>query len=115
MTAKSVLNFRRVRGKHQVRKRCRRTAASRPSCTCIMNSPQGYFAICFRYFFVLSFLACEAGPSVACPQPANEPLEKFVVTDGVVCAIAHTNHVIYFGGSFGCVGVRTGSGVPVSA
>src|SRR5262245_23997957 len=80
-----------------------------------MNFQKVQFPICFRSLFVLSFLLGDMWPVTGHSQPANEPLEKFVVTDGVVCALAHTNHVIYFGGSFGLVGVRTGGGVPVSA
>jgi hypothetical protein len=47
-------------------------------------------------------------------QPANEPLEDFVTTDGMVYAASEVDGVLYFGGSFRSVGSRTGSGVPVS-
>src|SRR6266404_7952352 len=50
----------------------------------------------------------------ACGQPANEPLERFVVTDGFVTTMATNNNILYFGGQFAQVGLRTGSGVPVS-
>src|SRR5229473_1990904 len=50
----------------------------------------------------------------ACGQPANEPLEKFVVTDGFVTTMATNNNILYFGGQFAQIGLRTGSGVPVS-
>ncbi|HEY5913719.1 MAG TPA: hypothetical protein VJA21_24285 [Verrucomicrobiae bacterium] len=48
-------------------------------------------------------------------QPANEPLARFVVTDGAVYAMAKTNNLLYFGGLFSLVGVRSGSAAPVSA
>src|SRR2546426_806384 len=51
----------------------------------------------------------------ACGQPANEPLEKFVVTDGLVSALATNGNVLYIGGQFTQAGLRTGGGVPVSA
>lgn len=38
-----------------------------------------------------------------------------MVTDGAVYAFAKTNHLLYFGGLFTQVGVRTGSAVPVAA
>ena len=52
---------------------------------------------------------------VALAQPANEPLEKFVVTDGTIYAMAKSSNILYFGGAFSLVGVRSGGGVPVSA
>jgi len=48
-------------------------------------------------------------------QPANEPLEKFLVTDGTVYAMAKSGSTLFFGGLFTRVGVRSGSGIPVSA
>ena len=33
-------------------------------------------------------------------QPANEPLERFVVTDGFVTTMATNNNILYFGGQF---------------
>lgn len=47
-------------------------------------------------------------------QPADEAIEDFVTTDGVVYAMTETNNTIYFGGRFSSVGLRTGGGVPVS-
>src|SRR5437660_221951 len=47
-------------------------------------------------------------------QPANEPLENFVVTDGFVTALATNNNLLYLGGQFAQVGLRTGGGVPIS-
>ena len=64
-------------------------------------------------FFGLANPSCWVQPLQA--QPANEPLDNFVVTDGAVYALAKTNNVLYFGGLFTSVGPRTGSGVPVSA
>ena len=48
-------------------------------------------------------------------QPVSEPQEAFVVTDGGVYAFAKTNNLLYFGGLFTQVGVRTGSAAPVAA
>jgi hypothetical protein len=47
-------------------------------------------------------------------QPANEPLENFVVTDGFVNSMAVNDHILYLGGQFTQAGVRTGGGVPIS-
>lgn len=53
------------------------------------------------------------GCQSAFSQPANEPLADFITTDGAVYALAETNNVLYLGGAFRSVGLRTGGGVPV--
>src|SRR5436305_15327763 len=71
-----------------------------------------------RHFLQISLSGLLLGLLLTQPagaQPANEPLEKFVVTDGFVQAMARASNVLYFGGQFNRVGVRTGGGVPVSA
>src|SRR5262245_24460587 len=63
----------------------------------------------------VAWLLCLMVARLVASQPADLPLEDFVTTDGLVYAIAKTNDVIYFGGSFTSVGRRTGGAVPVSA
>ena len=63
----------------------------------------------------LIFLLVITGLSSVMAQPADRPLEDFVTTDGIVYAITKTNDVLYFGGSFTSVGLRSGGGVPVSS
>ena len=75
-------------------------------------------ALSFRTISLVSLAAtiCSFLPgSDTSAQPANEPLEKFVVADGIVNALAKHGNVLYFGGTFTQVGARTGGGVPVSA
>src|SRR5579859_1523717 len=74
------------------------------------NLVHGLFAL-----FVSSFIAGLLLPSGAAAQPASEPLENFMVTDGTVSAMAFNSNVLYVGGLFGQVGLWTGGGVPVSA
>lgn len=76
------------------------------------------FAMPFRRvsaFFASGVFAFVLVHQSASAQPASLPLEDFVTTDGIVYAITKTNDVLYFGGAFTSVGLRTGSGVPVSA
>jgi hypothetical protein len=69
------------------------------------------FSLCL-FITTLAVGLCRNG--VALAQPANEPIEKSVVTDGTVYAIAKSSNILYFGGAFRVVGVRSGGGVPVS-
>jgi trimeric autotransporter adhesin len=85
--------------------------AIQPSCA--LKTSGRKLALKLFYIFVIGLGIDCTGILVA--QPANEPLEKFVVTDGVVYAVAKNSNTLYFGGAFGQVGVRTGGGVPVSA
>src|SRR5437762_9402023 len=50
--------------------------------------------------FFTSVLILSVGPRTVCAQPANEPLEKFVVTDGSITSLATNDNVLYFGGLF---------------
>src|SRR5258705_9883291 len=80
-----------------------------------MNPLQQIFARRFLQITASALFLSRFLTQVALAQPANEPLEKFVVTDGVVQAMARSSNVLYFGGQFTQVGLHTGGGVPVSA
>src|SRR6267154_2629369 len=75
-----------------------------------LNSTKNTFITFFLRHLAISVLIGAAAHQNLPAQPANEPLEKFVAVDGQVTAIAKTNNVLYFGGQFDVVGVRTGSG-----
>jgi trimeric autotransporter adhesin len=73
---------------------------------------------CFRGIRQCGLVAALIGAvihSIASAQPANDPVENFIATDGYVYAMAQTNNVLYIGGMFSSVGLRTGSAVPISA
>jgi hypothetical protein len=80
-----------------------------------MNPSKGPFRRGFVEASYLVALVCAILHQSAEAQPADAPLEDFVATDGFVYAITETNKVLYFGGLFSSVGLRTGGGVPVSA
>src|SRR5437763_5848429 len=78
-------------------------------------NPLTQILVCRFLRISIGLLLCWLLTQSSDAQPATESLEKFVVTDGLVNAMARNSNVLYFGGQFSQVGLRTGGGVPVSA
>ena len=66
-------------------------------------------------FSALSLLASSLlYPGTIHAQPANEPIDNFLVTDGVVNTMVVRSNVLYVGGKFTQAGVSSGGGLLVS-
>jgi hypothetical protein len=70
-------------------------------------------ALIRRLLFTALCLGSLAQHSTLPAQPADSPLENFVSMNGYVYAIAESDDILYLGGNFTDIGLRSGGGVPV--